>query len=404
MPRRLESLSADEVRRIAVAAQGFDGRRRQHPNPGMRQIVSTTAGLSGVQIDSVNVVVRAHYMPYFSRLGSYDPSLVDRATHGRPRRLFEYWGHAACLLPVESWPLLQWRMRAYEKRWGDRYAKGAAYIESVFEEVAARGPLAASELSDPGERAGPWWGWGQGKSALEWLFMIGRLAVADRRNFERLYDVPSRVLPAEVLAAPAVPEAEARRELILQSMVALGVATLNDLGEYHYQKPTAVRPIVRDMVASGELVPVSVEGWKDTAYVLPGVKVPRAGSAVVAGVRALVSPFDSLMWDRKRVLRVFDFDYKIEIYVPAPKRVYGYYVYALLLGDVLVARVDLKADRKAGELLVHSAFGEPWAAPPEVVPELADELRLLASWLGLSSIRVGRRGDLARELQLAVRR
>jgi hypothetical protein len=362
-------------------------------------VLSTARALTVVQIDSVNVVARAHYFPFFSRLGRYDREHLERAAYAGKRRLFEYWAHEASLLPVELWPLSQWRMRGDEGRWRSRAvpdAERARYIESVYQEVVDRGPIAASELSDPGERSGPWWGWGAGKRALEWLFRIGRLTISSRRAFERVYDLPERVLPADVLALAEPDEDDARRQLLAFAAKALGVATLPDLADYFRQQPTRVRPIVADMVSAGELHRVAVEGWREPAYLAAGsTRVPKP--AAVDGVRALVSPFDSLVWDRKRVQRLFDFEYRIEIYVPAPKRVYGYYVYPFLLGEHLVGRVDLKADRQAGVLRANAAFLEPGSprSEGEVAQALADELVLLAEWLGLDDgVTVGDRGDL----------
>jgi uncharacterized protein len=355
----------------------------------------------------VNVVVRAHYFPFFARLGVYDRSMLDTAAYGRRRRLFEYWAHEASYLPVELWPSVQWRMRAEERRWGARVAPDAAraaYIETVYQEVVDRGPLAASQLAEPGERSGPWWGWGAGKRALEWLFRVGRLTIAGRRSFERLYDLPTRVLPREALEAPVPDEAEARAHLIGLAARSLGVARLADLADYFRQQPAVVRPIVNEMVEAGDLTAVQVEGWKDQAY-LPGrgLRIPKPGAT--DGVRALVAPFDSLVWDRRRLERVFGFAYRIEIYVPAPKRVYGYYVFPFLLGDRFAARVDLKADRAAGVLRAQGAFLEEGSGHPPgaVAAALADELRLVATWLELDGgVAVGDRGDLAKPLRRAL--
>ena len=404
--RRSQSLSASEARRVAISSQGFTAPRPTGPATA-RQVLSTARSLSAVQIDSVNVVARAHYFPFFSRLGVYDRGHVEKAAYTGARKLFEYWAHEASLLPVELWPLSQWRMRGDENRWRSRAvpdAERARYIESVYQEVVDRGPLAASELSEPGERSGPWWGWGAGKRALEWLFRIGRLTIASRRAFERVYDLPERVLPTEVLALPEPPEDDARRQLLARAARSLGVATLPDLADYFRQQPTRVRPIVADMVNAGELDQVTVEGWREPAYVPAGaVRIPKP--AATAGVRALVSPFDSLVWNRRRVQRLFDFEYRIEIYVPAPKRVYGYYVYPFLLGDRLVGRVDLKADRAAGVLRAHAAFVEADSgdAEGEIAAALADELVLVAEWLGLADgVAVGERGDLAPALARAL--
>ena len=390
-----ESLSSDEARRAQLYAQGLPrrvGRRAAGAAAGAGGVLGVVDRIGMLQIDSVNVLARAHLVPPYSRLGAYPDGAID-ALAFRDRSLFEYSGHAACYLPLDLWPLSQWRMAANEIALD---AERTAYVETVFAEVEARGGLAASELSDPRKRPGKWWSWGAGKSALEYLFRIGRLTVGDRRNFERVYDVPSRVLPASVLSLPAVAEADARRELVLRAARALGVATVGDLATYWYMKLGQVRAAVRSLVEDGALVPVVVDGWDDVpAFVVPDVKVPRAGS--VAG-RALVSPFDPLLFERGRVARVFGFSYKIEIYVPAAKREYGYYVLPFLLDDLLVARVDLKADRRAGVLLVQGAWGELASPVPRarVVEELSAELSSCAAWLGLSSVVVvgGGPGDL----------
>ena len=360
-----------------------------------------------LQIDSVNVLARAHYVPLFSRLGPYDMALLDRLAF-RDRRLFEFWAHEACLLPVELWPYSQWRMQreALNHWFVEMYDAHGPYIERVYDEVVDRGALAASELSEPGERGGSWWGWGAGKRALEYLFRVGRLTVADRRNFERVYDLPSRVLSSSVLSAPVPSENDARRFLLWRAAQALGVFTLADVCDYWRMRVGAGKAPFMELVEAGDVVPVSVEGWPssgraaDRAYVVRDVVVPRRSRAAggAGGAGALLSPFDPLLWDRKRTLRVFGFHYRIEIYVPADRREYGYYVLPFLLGDRFVARVDLKADRAAGVLRVQGAWSEPGtgALLPDVAAALGDELLLVADWLGLSGgVTVTRRGDLA---------
>jgi uncharacterized protein YcaQ len=396
----MRSLSAEEARRIALAAQGFaepgpDGTRvdRRH----LRRVLDRV-GL--VQIDSVNVLVRSHYLPLYSRLGPYPARLLDRMAY-RHRELFEYWGHECSLLPVRLQPLLRWRMaRAAEgEAWIGlvRFARRRReYIDAVCREVAERGPLAASELSEPGVRRGPWWGWSDGKGALEWLYWTGRVAVAGRRQFERLYDVPERVLPAAVLAAPTPEPAEAQRALLRLAAGALGVATARDLADYYRLRVPDARPRLAELVEAGVLEPVTVEGWAQPAFLDRAVRRPRRVAA-----RALLSPFDSLVWDRYRTERLFGFHLRIELYTPAARRRYGYYVLPFLLGDRLVARVDLKADRARGTLLVPGAFLEPGADRGTVAIALAEELRRLAAWLGLGRIRVGRRGDLAASVRAA---
>jgi uncharacterized protein YcaQ len=402
----LSSLSAADARRVQLAAQGVP-RRTLRGRPSAKAVLGVVERQSALQIDSVNVLARAHYVPVFSRLGPYDTALLDRLAF-HDRRLFEFWAHEACLLPVELWPYCQWRMReAAENRWYvQMYEAHGPYVERVYQEVVDRGALAASELTEPGERSGAWWGWGAGKRALEYLFRVGRVTVADRRNFERVYDLPSRVLPESVLSAPVPSARDARRSLLLRAARALGVFTFPDLCDYWRMQAAPCKAPFADLVEAGDVVPVDVEGWPaaragDRAYAAAGAAVPRRGSGGAGG--ALLSPFDPLLWDRKRTLRVFDFHYRIEIYVPAPKREYGYYVLPFLLGDRFVARVDLKADRAAGALRVLGAWSEPGAvgggrgrpSKADVAAALGDELLLVASWLGLSAVSVERRGDLA---------
>jgi len=396
MPSR-ERLSATEARRVAVAAQGFGGPLATGPVGGhaLRRVLQRI-GL--VQIDSVNVLVRAHYLPLFSRLGAYDTDVLDRAAHYAPRRLFEYWGHEASLLPVELYPLLRWRMeRASADAWGGMQRvsrERPELLERLVEDVRERGPISASELAadEAPRRTGPWWDWSDVKSALEFLFWSGQLTSARRRGFERLYDLPERVLPRAVLALPTPSVEDAQRELVRVAARALGVAAERDLRDY-FRLPTAeARARIAELVEAGELLPVSVEGWRTQGYLHPAARVPRRVDAC-----ALIGPFDSLVWNRDRTERIFDFRYRIEIYVPKPKRVHGYYVLPFLLGDRLVARIDLKADREAGVLRVQAAHGEP-AEPAETAGALREQLHALASWLRLDGVEVVRSGDLARAL------
>jgi uncharacterized protein YcaQ len=393
---RRERLSAAQARRVALAAQGF-------ADPPLGRAVDTRALRTRVldrvgllQIDSVNVLQRAHYLPAFSRLGPYDTAVLDRLSHYAPRRLFEYWGHEASLLPVELQPYLRWRMRrAHDDAWGGmrRVAQERPdLVAAVLQDIRARGPVAAGDLDHhdaPRGPKGPWWDWSDVKRAVEFLFWSGEVTAARRRGFERLYDVPERVLPAAVVRAPTPPEDEAQRALLRVAARAMGVATEPDLRDY-FRLPTAdSKARVAELVEAGELLLVEVEGWGAPAYLAPGARIPREVQA-----RALVGPFDSLIWQRPRVERVFGFRYRIEIYVPRERRVHGYYVLPLLLGDRLVARVDLKSDRAARVLLVQSAHAEP-DAPPQTAEALATELRRLASWLGLDDVVVVGRGDLA---------
>ena len=394
MPR--ERLSAAEARRVALAAQGFGSSA-----PRSLRGVLDRVGL--IQIDSVNVLVRAHYLPAFSRLGAYPTERLDRLSWYAPRRLFEYWGHEASLLPVALHPLLRWRMdRAAHDAWGGMRRVMRDHpdvVERVVEQVRERGPVAASELvEDRPRRSGPWWDWSDVKRACEWLFWSGRITSARRRNFERLYDVPERVLPRAVLDAPTPPVDDAQRELVRVAARSLGVAAEKDLRDY-FRLPTAdARGRVAELVEAGDLQPVEVEGWRVPGYLAAGARVPRRVDA-----RALIGPFDSLVWERSRTERLFGFRYRLEIYVPAADRVHGYYVLPFLLGERLVARVDLKADRAGGLLRVQAAHAEPHA-PAETAGALRTELERLAGWLGLGGVEVAPRGDLARRLRARIRR
>jgi hypothetical protein len=400
-------LSAAAARRIALAAQGF-GRPRSAKPPGTRQIRELVTHLGVLQLDSVNVFSRAHYMPVFSRLGPYDRSLLDRLSgHDAPRptrRLVEYWAHEASLIPVENHPLFRWRMSDVDaEAWGSIRRVIREHPELVADTLALvveRGPIRASAtgIPRPQRRPGDMWNWHDGKIALEYLFYTGQVVAAGRVNFERLYDLPERVLPPEIVAAPTPDPTEAQRELVRIAAAALGVATEPDLGDYFRLPRADSKARVAELAAAGELVEVDVAGWGAPAYLWPAARRPRRIAA-----RALLSPFDPVVWFRQRAERLFGFRYRIEIYVPAPKRVHGYYVLPFLLGDALVARVDLKSDRQNGSLLVQAAFAEPDVDHAHVAAELAAELRLTAAWLGLDDVVVRGRGDLAPALQRALR-
>lgn len=400
MPRP-DSLSLREARRVAIAAQGFANGALDAVSDAVAVEARHARRLIGrlglVQIDSVNVLVRSHYLPLFSRLGPYEAALLDRLAYGGKRRsLFEYWGHEASLIPVEQQPLFRWRMARAARGEGiygglARFAvERRAYIDSVLAEVAARGPMGASELSEAGRGAGGWWGWSDGKRALEYLFWAGFVTTAGRRGFERLYDLPERVLPAAVLDTPTPEEAEAQRALLRIAARAHGVATERDLRDYHRLEVADTRLRIAELVEAGDLIPVTVEGWERTAYVTPDLRVPRKAPA-----RALLSPFDSLIWERQRTERLFGARIRLEIYTPAHKREHGYYVLPFLMEERIAARVDLKSDRKACTLLVQAAHTEPHASPGTVAPPLAAELRRMAGWLGLERVTVCGGGDLA---------
>lgn len=375
-----EQISLAQARRIALAAQGFGTPRPGRIDQGHLRRTVERLGLH--QIDSVNVLARAHYLPAFSRLGAYDQSLLDRTAWGKrsERRLFEYWAHEASLLPLAAHPLLRWRMARADRGEagyaGMRLMAGEKRADAmaVLDRIRQEGPLAASDFES--SRTG-WWEWSDSKRTLEWLFYAGHITTATRRrSFERVYDLTERVIPAKILALPTPPEEEAHRQLIAQSARALGIATAGELRDYFRLGPQETKAAITALVEEGVLVPVSVPGWPQT-FLHKDARRPRR----IEG-QALLAPFDPLVWERTRTERLFGFRYRIEIYVPAEKRQHGYYVLPFLLGDRLVARVDLKSDRKAARLLVHAVHLEP-GAPPETGEALAAELTLLAGWLGL---------------------
>jgi uncharacterized protein YcaQ len=385
--RSVDSLSLQEARRIALAAQGF-GRPRAAAEPVAADVVRTVRSLGVVQIDSVNVLVRSHYLPLYARLGPYAMSLLDDAAYGgRRRRLFEYWGHEASLLPVDLQPSLRWRMQRAKNgdgTWGNvaRFGRERAILcDEVRALIRDRGPAGVSAIEAGEKRRGRWWGWSEAKLALEFLFWSGQVTTHSRRGFERIYDLTERVLPKRIIDAPTPAPEDAQRELLRIASRAMGVATERDLRDYFRLGPADAKARIAELLELRELLTVKVEGWKGTAYLAPRVKIP----ARIEG-RALLSPFDSLVWYRDRLQRLFDFHYRIEIYTPAHKRVHGYYVLPFLLGDRLVARVDLKADRAARKLRVIATHHEPGVARAEVDANLRDELQLLAQWLGLGSV------------------
>ena len=382
----MEKLSLAEARRIALAAQGFGGPRPKHVTSA--RWLNTIDQLSLHQIDSVNVLVRAHYLPAFSRLGPYDRSLIDTAAWGsrKKRRLFEYWAHEASLLPLPLHPLLRWRMARADRGevgWkglrvfaGERRAEAEAFLKRIRNE----GPRAASDFEEKRTRSG-WWEWSDAKRALEWLFWAGHITTATRRgSFERVYDLTERIIPAEILALPTPDEKEAQRALIERAARALGLATAQELRDYFRLGPNDARQAIDSLVEAGVLEPVEVPGWAHLAYLHRDALRPRRISA-----RALLAPFDPLVWERSRAMRLFDFHYRIEIYTPPEKRQHGYYVLPFLLGERLIGRLDLKADRQAGRLLVHAVHLEPHA-PADAMDAISEELAALADWLGLAEI------------------
>ncbi|MFO7592357.1 MAG: crosslink repair DNA glycosylase YcaQ family protein [Acidimicrobiia bacterium] len=393
---RPQSLSAAQARRITLAAQGF-----ATPRPSgritRRHLRAVFERLGLIQIDSVNVLVRSHYLPLFSRLGPYDRALLDRFAYV-DHEAFEYWGHEASLIQADLHPLLRWRM-AGDHRWSgmrDHAAdKADAHFDALHSAVVERGTASAGDLEKGATKKGPWWGWGDTKRSLEHLFFVGRVGAVRRPNtFERAYCDPADVIPAAVLERATPDRHDAMVALLERSARGHGVGTAKDLGDYFRLPIKEVRLLLEEMADDGVVERVTVEGWKDPAYLHPDARLPRWIRA-----SALVSPFDSVMWERDRVERIFGFTYRIEIYVPKPKRVFGYYVLPFLLGDRFVARVDLKADRAGSRLLVQSAWAEAGVDHDEVSDHLADELRTMASWLGLDDVAIQPRGDLAPALR-----
>jgi len=398
-------LSVTQARRITLAAQGFT-----RPRPGAQGLTVSAVHLNRVierlgffQIDSVNVLVRAHYMPMFSRMGAYDRELLHRASgaHQRssagrePRRLFEYWAHVAALVDVQLWPAMQHRMASGHGMWGGMRrveTEQPDLVERVYAEVAERGPITARQIEVDTERDRSQWGWNwsQAKVALEYLFYVGRITAARRNSqFEREYDLPERVIPGAILERPAFDDEAAHRYLVEHAARALGVGTVQCFNDYFRMAPEPGRRALDALVADGTLEPVRIEGWKRQAYRHRDAVLPRRVQA-----RALLSPFDPLVFERTRTEKLFDFRYRIEIYVPETQRVHGYYVLPFLLGDRIVARVDLKADRTKRQLVVQGAWAESHA-PDDTAEQLADELELMARWLDLDSVSPPLKGDLA---------
>jgi uncharacterized protein len=382
-------ISSRDARRIALAAQGFG---RSLPDPvTATQLRRTVERLHLFQIDSVNVVTRAHYLPAFSRLGAYNRGLLERDAWGpkRQRRLFEYWAHEASLVPLDLHPLLRWRMAAAER--GEvgyqqlrRFAtERRAEVDAVLARIVAEGALSAADFDNGASRSG-WWTWSHAKLALEWLFWAGKITTATRRgSFARVYDVPERVLPSDVLALPTPSVADAQRALIERSARSLGLATAADLRDYFRLKPHEGDHAIRDLAEAGTLVPVRVAGWNQRAWMHCDARLPRR----IRGA-ALLAPFDPLVWERGRAERLFDFRYRIEIYVPQHRRTHGYYVLPFLLDEALVARVDVKADHQAGVLRAHRITLEPGASD-DTVERLGAELERMADWLGLGAVHLG---------------
>jgi uncharacterized protein YcaQ len=399
-------LSAAAARRIALAAQGF-GQPRPAGSITARQIRKVVDTMGLLQLDSVNVLSRSHYLPVYARLGPYPREILDRLTAhtaGKIQREYvEYWAHEASLIPLSTHPLLRWRMeRAIEDAWGgiQRLAREKPHLlEDVRRIVTLEGPIRSNELGieRAAKKPGEMWNWHDGKVALEFLFWRGEIGAARRINFERHYDLIERVLPAQIHNQPTPSREDAQRELVRIAARAYGVATEPDLGDYFRLPRAESKQRVAELVEAGELLPVTVEGWGAPAYFWPEARKPRRVAA-----RALLSPFDPLIWFRDRAMRLFGFHYRIEIYTPAAQRLHGYYVLPFLLGDTLAGRVDLKADRQSGVLRVQSAWVEPDADDAYVAEHLAAELSDMAKWLDLDGVELSGRGDLAPALSKVI--
>ena len=383
MAKRFDSLSIADARRIALAAQGFDTARPK-TKATQRHVDALIARLGVIQIDSVNVLVRSQELPLFARLGNHDRNAIPKATEAQ--KLFEYWGHEAAHLPVDLHPLFRWKMDAARTgkvtHWGltSFYEENKAFVKRTLKHVATNGPTTSRELSTRTEKKGTWWDWDEAKVALEYLFLTGQLMSRGRgSDFARIYDTPERVLPQRVIDAPTPSEHDARKQLLVRSAIAQGVATASDLADYYRQKLATVKPLITELVEEGELREVAVDGWTEKAFVHRNAKLPKQLHAT-----ALLSPFDSLVWCRPRNERLFNFHYRIEIYTPKEKRKFGYYVLPFMMNGEMVGRVDLKADRANSKLLVHSVHTEKGVKRSTINDALNNELRTMASWLDCS--------------------
>jgi uncharacterized protein YcaQ len=393
-----DTISPAAARRIALAAQGFGTPRRDAA--GTRQLNLALQKLAVLQLDSVNVFERSHYLPLFARLGAYDKALLDRLTFAKKAPYREYWAHEAALIPVDDWPLFRFRMQYYRDWYASHpdhpwHRVDSQVVERLRAELAANGPMPASAFEREAERArGPWWDWDHVKRGLESMFRLGEVVSRGRKNIERIYALPEQVLPAEVLERE-VPADEAKYQLMKRAAIAHGIGTLNDFADYFRIKQTQAKDALHRLIDEGEVLPVTVPGWNRPAYLHRDARIPRRIEAA-----ALLSPFDPVVWERDRALRMFGFHYRIEIYTPAPKRIYGYYTMPLLIDDQLVGRIDLKNDRQAKVLRVQSAWREDGATVD--VERTVGVLRELAAWQGCESIEVVGRGDLAPDLRGAL--
>ena len=393
MAKRLDALSIADARALALAAQGFDTPRPAN-KATQRHVNSLISRLGVIQIDSVNVLVRSQELPLFSRLGNHDRNAIPKATESK--KIFEYWGHEAAHLPVEIHPLFRWKMEAARlgkaRHWGltSFYDDNKAFVKRMLKQVETNGPTTARELSTRTEKLGAdkktWWDWDESKTALEYLFLTGQLMSFGRgTDFARIYDTPERVLPPNILNAPTPTEHSARKQLLVRSAIAQGVATAGDLADYYRQKLATVKPLIAELVEEGELHTVAVDGWTEKAFVHRNAKLPKQLHAT-----ALLSPFDSLVWCRPRNERLFNFHYRIEIYTPKEKRKFGYYVLPFMMDGQMVGRVDLKADRGNSKLLAHSVHTERGVKRSSINDVLSAELDAMANWLGLEQVQIGR--------------
>ena len=391
-----DTITPAQARRIALAAQGFG---RPRGAVGTRQLNLGIQRLNLLQLDSVNVFERSHYLPLFARLGAYDKSALDKLTFARRSQYIEYWAHEAAIIPLADWPLWRWKMARLKESDPGRYewpSKNTEMLDWLRAELVELGPIAASKIEHDANRGtGSWWGWSEVKAGLEFLFRWGEVVSAGRTRFERTYALAEQVVPAHLLDLE-VSQADAQRQLVARAGAALGIATGADLADYFRLRTDAVRPAVADLVDSGDLIPVTVPGWKAPAYLHRDARIPRRVETA-----ALLSPFDPVVWDRKRTERMFGFHYRIEIYTPAPKRQFGYYTLPLLVDEAIVGRIDLKSDRQAGVLRVQSAWREPGASVD--LDRLVALLRETAAWQGLGPIVVADWGDLSVELRDALR-
>jgi len=400
----VDSLSAAQARRVLLAAQGFGRPTATATRPaGTRQLNLLFDRIRLIQLDSVNVYERSHYQPVFARLGHYDKSALDaltfgKATASRPRRYIEYWAHEAALIPLESWPLWRWKMDALSRRDPERYdwaRDNQAMLQWLRDELANTGPISAREIEhDANRRTGPWWGWSDVKQGLEMLFRWGEVVSAGRTRFERRYALTEHIVPEE-LRACEVSRADAHLALVSQAAQALGVGTASDLADYFRLKNVDVRAAIAELADSGELVPVTVQGWKQPTWLHRDARLPRRIEHV-----ALLSPFDPVVWDRPRAERMFGFHYRIEIYVPQSQRQFGYYSLPVLVDDALVGRIDLKTDRHARVLRVQSAWHEEGLEARAgglggLAERLVPTLREIAHWQGMEAITVAGSGTLS---------